>query len=194
MIIDFINNKILCLSIILIIFINKSSDYGNNNVYANDIHVINFHNNQIDFEYLNKKKNYLVHSIKNFFSKTAKDLSCYKNILIFGLIYYTIATYYDRMAKKIKESDFYVLFTHTDFDELPLLLKKISNNSDFDFIVKMKKIKKEIDFFFHYRYFIYFFIAFPFFHGTLKRVMINISKLYNSIKLLNNLIINKEML
>ncbi len=179
---------------LLVFSINKFlyTAYGDNAVYVNGVNTIYVNENRVNLDPMGKEMNSYFDHIKKNFYRIKKDFFYYKIIIFCSTIYFLMASYYDKIAKQIIDSDFYFFFTETNQDELEQLLIKISNTADFDFIVKMKKIKKDINFLFNYRYWIYFFVVIPFFHGNIKRVMFNINSLDNGIKMLYNLIIQKQ--
>lgn len=183
-------NKILTI-LFFVLYTSCNVNYGDNIIYINGVNIDGSCFDKIH----NNVKSYC-NDFEKKYNIIKKNLSFYNKILFFTLIYFIIASYCDKIAKKIIDSDFFFLFTEIKSDELPKILIKISNMADFNFIIKMKKIKKEIDFLFMYRYFIYFFIAFPFIHGNIKKIMLNIFSINNSMTLLNNLIIenNKVLL
>jgi hypothetical protein len=189
-----LKNKILIAFLLLVFSINKFlyTAYGDNAVYVNGVNTIYVNENRVNLDPMGKEMNSYFDHIKKNFYRIKKDFFYYKIIIFCSTIYFLMASYYDKIAKQIIDSDFYFFFTETNQDELEQLLIKISNTADFDFIVKMKKIKKDINFLFNYRYWIYFFVVIPFFHGNIKRVMFNINSLDNGIKMLYNLIIQKQ--
>jgi hypothetical protein len=179
-------NKILKI-VFLVLNISSSINYGDNIIYINGVHVDRGY-----FDKIQNKMESCFNHVEKKYDIIKKNISFYNKILFFGLIYFIIESYCDRIAKKIIDSNFFFIFTEVKSDELPKLLTKISDMADFDFIVKMKKIKKEIDFLFMYRYLIYFFIAFPFVHNNIKKIMLNIVNINDGMTLLNNLIIKND--
>lgn len=119
------------------------------------------------------------------------NLSSKMYIFAFSCIYFLIASYYDYFAKRIVDSKFFFLFTEFEEKEEKIVFEKINRTANFEFIIKMREIKNDIDFLYNYRYFIYFFILVPFFHNNLKKTIFNIRLLYEKINNLNFIIINQ---
>lgn len=172
-----------------------NNNFIGDNYHFNGVNNITLH--QVDTDFFIKSGKNLWDRMK----KTIMGIDCsqitntphfYKIMAGCIFIYFIIGNYFNKIATKIVNSDFYFLCKTSDYSEIEAIARRIQGHADINFITEMKKIKKNIDFLFNYRYLIGLFIFFPFFHGNFKRVILTISKLYDNIKTLDEIIINKK--
>ena len=146
--------------------------------------------NEINCNLIGDKINNIINKMKYYFNQGSNLCKKFNFFFITVVIYFIIASYFEKISSKIINSDFHYILSASNSIEIKNIAKRIKNNINLDFICNMKKNKEDIDYLFKYRYICYFFIFFPLLHNNFKKIIFSIFRLHDNMIIFNDTVIN----
>ena len=140
------------------------------------------------FQSINEIFKNIVKDIKNNLNNRQNLL--YSKIVCAFLLYFITAEFFNKIAKKISQSNIYYFVINKKDQDIEKIIKIINSTIDFNFIVNLEQITEDVNFLYDNRYGIYPFILMPLFQNDLKKIMASILKIREKINLLNKSIMN----